>query len=303
MRMKLAVATLFATLVAGATSAYAQANAANYAYTTSTSASLTDMSSGTTTLVAANVDDAPASAVTVLPFDFFFMGARQDRFTVVSNGALRFGGTAIGTTLYNPLAQATQALIAPFGSDQRTHIGDGKVHFKVIGAEPNRTAVIEWLNMQANFDAAGTADLTYQLRISESTGAIEFVYGAMAMSTLGAASADSQSPQFGFSSNNTAGTVGSITAAQSGTPAPTYDGTLAVPVENLYVAGVIPVLNSVTDGARRNFLMTPPVVAPPGGPLSFTAIGATGMTLNWTDSANELGYAIYNSTDGGVTFN
>ena len=80
------------------------ANSANYAFSTTVTGSLVDMSSGTTPLVAADQDDT-ASAVTLIGFDFFFQDIRQDRFSVNSNGSLRFGATAISTTLYDPLAQ------------------------------------------------------------------------------------------------------------------------------------------------------------------------------------------------------
>ena len=297
MKTKLAVAAVLLAVFLAPSHAQAQANAANYAFSTTTSGSLTDMSSGTTTLVAADQDDT-ASAVTLIGFDFVFMGVRQDRFSVNSNGTLRFGATAVSTTLYDPLAQAGQALIDGYGADQRTHAGDGKVHYKVIGSAPNRTLVVEWLNMQANFNTGGTADLTYQVRLTETSGTIEFVYGSMTMSTAGAADPNSNSPQFGFSSNNTAGTVGSITAAQGGAPAPTFNGASATPVNNAYVAGAITVLTSAADGVRRTFLFTPPAVNPPGGPLTFTGVTATTTTVNWTDSSNEVGYLIYNSTDG-----
>jgi uncharacterized repeat protein (TIGR01451 family) len=297
LRTSVAVVAAFVASLLFAVHADAQANAANYAFTTTTSGSLTDMSSGTTQLIAAGQDDV-ASPVTLIGFDFFFMGVRQDRFSVNSNGTLRFGATSVGTTLYDPLAQAGQSLITAYGADQRTHAVDGIVRFKVLGSAPNRVLVVEWRNMQADFNSGGTADLTYQVRLTEGTGTIEFVYGSMTMSAAGGADPNSQSPQFGFSSGNAVGTVGSITAAQSGAPAPTFNGASATPVNNLYAAGPIPVLSSVADGSRRTFLLAPPAVAPPGGPLTFTGVSATGMTLNWTDSANETGYAIYNSTDG-----
>lgn len=276
---------------------WAQANTANYLFATTTAGSLTDMSTGTTQLIAADQDDT-ASTVTLLGFDFYFMGVRQDRFSVNSNGSLRFGATAISNTAYEPLAQTGQAIITAYGADQRTHLGDGKVHFKVTGSAPNRVAIIEWLNMQANFNAAGTSDLTYQVRLFESTGAIEFVYGVMNMSALGAADVNSSTPQLGLSSGNVVGTVGSITAAQGGAPAPTYNGASATAAVNTYVAGAISVLSGATDGSRRTFTLTPPVVNAPGAPLTFTGVTATAMTLNWTDSSNETGYAIYQSTDG-----
>jgi hypothetical protein len=124
----------------------------------------------------------------------------------------------------------------------------GKVHFKVIGAAPNRTLVVEWLNMQSNFNSGGTPDLTYQARLNETTGVIEFVYGSMTMSTLGAADVNSRDPNIGFSSSNTAGNVGSIAAPQSGAPPPTYDGASATPTANLYTAGAITVLTSASQG-------------------------------------------------------
>lgn len=186
MKMKLVVAAVVMASLLGASQAEAQANAANYSFSTTVAGSLTDMSSGTTTLVAADQDDV-ASSVTLLGFDFYFMGVRQDRFSVNSNGTLRFGATGVGNTLYDPLAQAGQSLVTAYGADQRTHVGNGKVHFKVTGAAPNRVAIIEWLNMQADFNSGGTADLTYQVRLSETAGTIEFVYGSMSMSANGAA--------------------------------------------------------------------------------------------------------------------
>ena len=296
MKTKLAVAAVLLAVFLAPSHAQAQANAANYAYTTTTSGSLTDMSSGTTTLINPDQDDT-ASPVTLIGFDFVFMGVRQDRFTVNSNGSLRFGATPISTTLYDPLAQAGQALITAYGADQRTHAVDGKVHFKVIGSAPNRTLVVEWLNMQPDFNLGSTAGLTYQVRLTETSGTIEFVYGSMTMNAAGAADPNSQSPQLGFSSSNAVGTVGSITAAQGGAPAPTFSGASATPVNNLYVAGPITVLTSAADGSRRTFLLSPPSVNPPGGPLTFTGVTSTAMTLNWTDSSNELGYLIYSSTD------
>lgn len=288
-------------VVAGSVPLRAQANAANYTFSTTTTGSLTNMSSGTTTLLNANVDDT-ASPVTQLGFDFFYMGVRQAQFSINENGVVRLGAAAQTGSPYKPLAQAALPIITAYGADQRTHAGDGKVHFKTTGAAPNRVATIEWLNNQANFNTGGTADLTYQVQLSETTGCIQFVYGSMTMSVAGAADTNSRDPNIGFSSSNAAGTVGSVTAAQSGTPAPTFNGASAVPVANLYVAGPITVLTSAADGSRRTFSFCPPSVNPAGGPLTFTGITQTAMTLNWTDSTNEVAYAVYASTDGGVNY-
>jgi hypothetical protein len=273
------------------------ASSNNYVFTTATNGSLTDMSTGTTTLVAADQDDT-ASSVFNIGFDFYFQGVRFTQFSANSNGLMRLGATAVqGGSPYKPLAQASIPLITPYGADQRTLATTGKVHAKVIGTAPNRALVVEWLNMQSNFNSGGAADLTYQARLSETTGIIEYVYGNATMSTAGAADVNSKDPNIGFSSSNTAGTVGSVTAPQTGTPAPTYNGASATPVANTYTAGTITVLNSAANSSRRVFTFTPPTATAPTN-LTFTAVTPSSMTLNWTDSPDEQAYAIFNSTDG-----
>ena len=274
----------------------APANTNNYVFSTATNGNLTDMSTGTTQLLGANIDDT-ASALNSIGFDFYFQGARFSQFSINENGVLRLGATAQSATPYKPLAQAGISIITAYGCDQRTHAGDGKVHFKVIGSAPSRTLVVEWLNNQANFNTGGTADLTYQVRLSETTGVIEFVYGSMTMSALGAADTNSRDPHIGFSSTNTAGNVGSVTAAQAGAPPPSFNGSSATPTANLYTAGAITVLSSGAQGSRRVFTFTPPVPNAPTG-LNFSAVSQLGMSVNWIDSANETLYAIYRSTDG-----
>jgi hypothetical protein len=269
--------------------------ASNYVFATATNASLTDMSTGTTQLLAANVDDT-ASPVTNIGFDFYFQGARFAQFSINENGVLRLGAGAQAGSPYKPLAQAGLSIITAYGADQRTHAGDGKVHFKVSGSAPNRVLVVEWLNNQADFNTGGTANLTYQVRLYETTGVIELVYGSLTMSAAGAADPNSKDPNIGFSSSNAAGTVGSVNAPQSGTPAPTFDGSSATPTANLYTAGAIPVLTSAAQGSRRIFSFTPPVPTAPTN-LTFTGVTQVGTTLNWTDSPNETIYAIYRSTD------
>lgn len=268
----------------------------NYVFSTTLTGSLTDMSTGTTQLLAGNIDDT-ASALTNIGFDFFFQGVRYTTFSINDNGNLRLGATSQTSTPYHPLAQAGIPIITAYGGDQRTHTGDGKVHYKVIGSAPNRTLVIEWLNNQSNFNTGGTADLTYQVRLNESTGIIEFVYGSMTMSTLGAADTNSRDPNIGFSSNNTATNVGSVTAPQSGAPAPTYNGASATPVANLYTAGAITTLTSAANGSRRTFAFASPAPNAPSNNL-VSGITQTSLTLNWLDnSSNETQFAVYRSTD------
>ncbi|MBV8520399.1 MAG: DUF11 domain-containing protein [Acidobacteria bacterium] len=286
MKKKLAVAaTLLVTLLC-TSSALAQATA-NYVYATNVSGTFTDMSSGTTQLVPAGADDG-ASVLTNIGFDFVFMGTRYAQFSASSNGYIRLGAV-VSTTQY-ALATGALPLITAMGSDMIVSTS-GKVHYKVTGAAPNRVLTVEWLNETIIYDGVGTStDGTYQVRLHETTGQIEAVYGAMNRNT-GTGFSNAMNAQYvGFSTTATAfATVdfGTNSENTSGT-AFGNQATLGAPIPNL---------NTPTDGSRRVYSFTPPIPNPPTG-LSFTGVTPIAMTLNWTDSSNELSYLVYRSTDG-----
>lgn len=91
----------------------AAASTANYTFSTAVNASLVDMSTGTTQLVAASQDDT-ASSLQTLPFDFFFMGVRYSQFSVSSNGGLYLDAVIPTTGYGTTFPVAGQATIAPF---------------------------------------------------------------------------------------------------------------------------------------------------------------------------------------------
>lgn len=266
---------------------------ANYVVTPSSTGSLTDMSSGTTQLVGPAVDDG-ASSVTNIGFDVWFMGVRFTQFSASSNGYMRLGGTAVSTTQYTLGSTASQSLIAAYGSDLLTST-TGKVHYKVIGSAPSRSLVVEYKNMTIIYDGAGaTADGTYQIRMYESTGVIELVYGSMNRNSS-TGFGGGMDPQFiGIASSNVSNTWATIVST---TDVVTTTGT---PTSNQpSLSSVIGSLNSGADGSRKVYTFTPPVPVAPTI-LNFTAVSATAMTLNWTDNSGavEDGFVIYRSTDG-----
>ena len=271
--------------------------AGNYAFNTGTTGSLTDMSTGTTTLVGANLDDT-ASAVNNIGFDFYFQGVRFSQFSANSNGLIRLGAVAVqGGSPYKPLAQAGLSLITPYGADQRTVVTTGKVHFKVIGSAPNRTLVVEWLNMQSNFNAGGTADLTYQARLNETTGVIEFVYGSMTMSTL---VRQTSTPEIQTSASLRATPPATSVRSPRRRVVRLRQASTAprLPRRRIFTQPArLPCLLRRARARRRIFTLTPPTPTAPTA-LSFTAITGTAMTLNWVDSPDETLYGIYRSTDG-----
>jgi len=271
-------------------------SSANYTFATNTTGSLTDMSSGTTQIVAAAADDA-ASTIQNIGFEFWFMGVRYTQYSASSNGFVRLGGTAVTTTTYT-LAGATAALIASYGSDLVTNaIGTGGVFVKMTGSAPNRILTIEFRGMTVIYDAAGaTADGTSQVRLYETSNVVELVYGSMRRNASTGFNAGMDPQWVGFSTSTTSyATVVTATDALSTSGGatsnqPTLDATIAE-------------LNSGADGSRKVYSFTPSNTTD-ATDLSFTAVSAAAMTLNWTDNASDdFGYAIYRSDDGGTTYN
>jgi hypothetical protein len=263
-------------------------NAANYTFATTTSGTFTDMNSGTTQLVGPGTNDS-ASVVTNLPFDFYMLGTRYTQFSVSSNGYIRLGGTAVSPTQY-ALGTANIPLVTALGSDLEISDRGGKVHFKVTGTTPNRVLTVEFLNMTIINDGPGTgSDGTYQVRLYETTGVIEFVYGAMNRNT---STTFSMNPQYiGLSIDSTTNNFATVDAANT-------VNTTGTPTGNQFPLGApMASLNSPVEGSRRTYTFTPPIPTPPTN-LMFTDVTAHAMALNWVDSPNEQFYEIYRSTDG-----
>lgn len=271
---------------------------ANYAFTTSTSGSLgldmngntVDMSTGTTQLVAADLDNS-SSTVTAIGFNYVFYGSTFTQFSASSNGLIQLGSSAVSASGYTV---SGGSLASPrFGAlvaDLRTGIA-GKVHYKVVGTAPNRCLVIEFLNMSITYVATpGSNDGTYQVRLYETSGAVEYVYGSMFKnaSNTGAAAIHA-----GFSVNTTANTFAAITTATNTVSYTTFN-------TNTYTNSTnIANLHSTVDGSRRVYLFTPPAVPVAPTALTFAPVGSTTMTLNWVDnSTTEYAYTVSRSLDG-----
>jgi hypothetical protein len=249
--------------------------ATTYPFAAASGVALEDMTSGTTQLVAASQDDT-ASPVTNIGFDFWYDGVRATQFSVNANGLMRLGAAAVSTGFTNSLATTTDApKIGAYWEDQCTG-ANGKVHYKVVGSAPNRKLAVEWQNMQITRGAgcAGNGNGAYQAWLFETTGAVEFVYGA-----IQAANAIDG----GYSVGLQAGAATNFASVTTSTSTVSY-----ATASNAQA-------NAITAGTAYTF--TPPSPAAPTG-LTFNAVTPSSMTLNWNDNAtNEVGYAIYQSTD------
>jgi len=273
-------------------------SSANYSFSTATNASLAldmngnaiDMSTGIS-LLGTSQDDV-ASSVSNIGFDFWLMGVRFTQFSTNSNGVVQLGSIGVSGLVYTASGgTVTNPILSAFSADLSTGTS-GSVKYKIVGSAPNRCLVIEHKNMTIYWSSAYTNDGTFQTRLYETTGIVEFVYGTMTV--VDNVDGADLTAGIGFSTNTTNNTFVSVTSSSN-----SVNTTGSFTNNPTYGPGPIANLNSAADGSRRYYRFTPPQnpTAPTG--LTFTAVNAGGMTLNWTDNANnEVGYVIYRSTDG-----
>ncbi|MBL7989452.1 MAG: choice-of-anchor D domain-containing protein, partial [Chlorobi bacterium] len=147
-----------------------------YQFSSSTGGSLTDMSSATS-LLGTYQDDA-ASSVTNIGFTFKLTGTDYTQFSVSSNGALGLGSSTVTTTYCCPPSLASSygtPVISAFWRDQYT-AQDGGVYYLLSGTSPNRVLTVEWRVNQCCVSSA--YQVKFQVRLYETSNAIEFVYGS-----------------------------------------------------------------------------------------------------------------------------
>ena len=274
---------------------------ANYAFTTNTTGSLAldangnaiDMTSGTTQLVAAS-SDATVSSVTNIGFNYYFMGNVYSQFTTSADGILGLGSIAVSGNALSGGSTTTPRISALSGDLYVS--SSGKVHFKLIGSAPNRCLVIEWTGMAVTYNTtAANGNSTWQVRLYETTGVVENVYGAIncTSTTYNPASA-------GFSVNTTENNRASITFSNNSVSNGATFNT------NTLALGDVPNLNSTTNGSRRVYKFTPPTPAAGPSNLTFASVTASTTTLNWTAASpttNIVRYVVFNSTNGGTSYN
>jgi hypothetical protein len=290
-------------------------NSTNYAVTNSNTGSLsTDMNGDPISLASSPnlLQNSVTSSITALQpigFDFYFMGKFYSHFVCNDDGAIGLGiSTSPSSILYTniandltrpvafPYTSNTAPVLAPFWDNIRIPDTGPTVRKVTVGTAPNRCTVID-INVNINTNSlVTTATGQFQVRLYESTGVIEYVYGNMAIGT----NSSVVTASIGFTAGTTDNsflalkdlTSFGFTSLASQEPA----------TENLVntsTPGPIAGLNSPNEGSRRLFRFTPPALA--GGPLSGLqtgGIGASCMTVAWVDNyTNEGGYNVFRSND------
>ncbi|GIV54890.1 MAG: hypothetical protein KatS3mg039_1408 [Candidatus Kapaibacterium sp.] len=231
--------------------------------------------SGTTTTTLSG-DDAVTGMIPI-GFDFVFMGQFYSQVSASTNGVLCLGSTAPTAYTNNLTSQTPRPIITAFWDDLIMNSGVGYFSYRTDGTSPNRVFTAEWYNVEF---LSGNGDLfSFQIKLYESSGIIEFRYRYEDNSNGDAGSASIGITAVGTGSGNFLSVNSSYNAVSSTTETTSIT--------------TIPPTNTVLT-------FTPPQVtldAPTN--LTFTNVLPGQMTLNWQDNtSNEIGYLIQRSTDG-----
>jgi hypothetical protein len=237
-------------------------------------------------------------------FDFWYDGIRYTTLSVSTNGFVDFSSSAadgsiganqtgrdydsenftVSSTVPYPGSRASWNVLAPMYYDLTTQNETNPLgsSFKYLttGVAPNRVFIVEYDSLSAwNQAGLGTA-LNFQVRLYETTGKIEFAYGNMIPGTASYAyTCAINGPD--LSGGLTAANFQTLQTVNTATFGTTPQNSLTPPPASL---------------SQLRFL--PPTPLDPTA-LTFTGVTTTAMTLNWTDNAtNEVGYAVYQSSDG-----
>lgn len=244
----------------------------NYAFTTS-NGSFSAITGGATTTWTGNTDDA-VSALIPIGFDFYYMGTRYTSIGATTNGWISLGGVATTYQYINNLASSgsPRPVIAPLWDDLDI-ASYGNVTYLTSGTAGSRVFTLQFLNVKWNYQALGSV-CSFQIKLHEGTGKIEFIYRSDAVSA-----------------NSPSASIG-ITAAGTGS-----GNFLSVSNNGNNVSSTSESNITSKRATGRTYAFASPVPTAPND-LTFSDVGSTGMTLNWTDaSSNETGFAIYRSTD------
>ena len=171
-----------------------------------TTTTYADLGTTGTAIATTSTDDAN-SAAQAIGFTFTYNGTAFTQFVLNTNGLVRLGSAPPSTVAaYPEFAQAPETgpfsgtnsadvnLLAPFNIDLFAGTG-GATEYRVAntGTAPNRVCVIQWKNVADKPAVASStvgttittqlANVSFQLKLYETTNAIEFVYGAAVAGT------------------------------------------------------------------------------------------------------------------------
>ncbi|MES2139729.1 MAG: GEVED domain-containing protein [Bacteroidota bacterium] len=251
-------------------------NITNYAFAPS-AGTFIPLSGGTTATLSGGTNDEGYYNLLPIGFNFTYMGVPYTNFSASTNGWMTFGQAITAAALTNalPTGGTPRPVIAPLWDDN--DMSSGTLSYQTSGSVGNRVLTVEWLNVEWYY-TANTSVISYQAKLYEATGVIEFIYRQEA----GAVATGSAS--IGISAIATG--VGNFLSLNNTSTAPAISST----VETATIS------TKPLDGQTYRF--TPP--SAPAAPISFTAspVGISSITVSWLDnSLTESGFFVYRSLD------
>jgi hypothetical protein len=139
---------------------------------------------GTAVAPASGWGDDSAAAIAALPFTMRFFGTDTTHFSVTSNGFTQLWTSMTGTPATSfgnvafPNTLTPNNMVAPYWDDLVPVAMTSAVRTQALGTAPNRRFVVEWRDWR-HISGIDTDRLTFQAKLFETTGVVEFHYCSM----------------------------------------------------------------------------------------------------------------------------
>lgn len=213
-----------------------------------------------------------------LGFDFFYLGRRITSVQASTNGWLILGTNTstspVASNNFNSFSLPSD-LVAPLWDD--LDMSSGSFRHQTSGSAPNRVFTAEWRNAEWNWNT-NTPVITFQVKLFEGTGIIQFEYAQEPGNVAGA------SASIGIRGQDINSNTAFISLTSAGSN-PTSSSSISTNnINGKPATGQIYRFSNATVTAPINF--------------GFNSRTITSMNITWTDNVtNETGFVIYRSTD------
>ncbi|MBK7964627.1 MAG: lamin tail domain-containing protein [Bacteroidetes bacterium] len=271
-------AVMLLTLTVGLQSSNAQ-SITNYAFSASSGSFTQIAGTGGSTNIPAIQADFGTSPFMPIGFNFLYNGVSYSQFFAHSDGYIGFGATAAGTAAnaLNAGLTTSRPLLAPYWDDISGFggVNPGIGTYATTGLPGSRVLTVEFLNWRIFWN--GPNALSFQVKLYEASGVVEFIYRQEGIPTASTASVGITAAATG---------AGNFLSLSDVTAAPTVSS-----VTETTTINAIPATNQV-------YTFTPPVAPPAPTTLTFSAVTNNSMSLDWVDATGEIGYIVERSLDG-----
>jgi hypothetical protein len=253
----------------------------NYSPPAATIGTYTALSGTTSPLSGGTPDDGWFNTLPI-GFPFVYMGRTYTTASASTNGWLTLGQSISNATAGNALASGgTRPVLAPLWDDLDL-VSATNFSYQTTGSSGSRVFTAEWKSVKWYYNTSSL--ISFQVRLSEATGAV----------------------QFSYSPDNATSPGGSATASVGIAGLATGSGNFL----SLNSLGTSPAVSSTTESASigakpaagQTYTFTPPAAVPaaPSG-LVISGVSYNSLAVSFTDNATtEVGYSVYalNTTTG-----